>query len=171
MTSYDIVPMGKPRMTKRDSWKKRPVILAYWAFRDHVKLLGISVPDYGSHIKFILPMPGSWSKKKKLEMNGTPHQQTPDVDNLLKALLDATHAEDKVIWNTQITKIWGFTGKIIIEDAMTDNKSRKNIQRAILVDKIANYDNAEIMLENAKLIEGGIPAFFQKLIDSAKQLK
>ena len=34
-------------------------------------------------------MPKSWSLKKKKAMNGKPHRQTADIDNLLKALIDA----------------------------------------------------------------------------------
>ena len=29
--------MGKPRMTQRDKWKKRPCVLRYHAFRDKMR--------------------------------------------------------------------------------------------------------------------------------------
>ena len=29
---YDITPMGKPRMTRADKWKKAPEVLRYRAF-------------------------------------------------------------------------------------------------------------------------------------------
>jgi len=39
--------------------------------------------------------------------------QTPDLDNLLKALLDALYGQDCFIWNIgNIQKIWGQTGAI-----------------------------------------------------------
>lgn len=76
MTVYNILPMGKPRMTRADKWKKRPEVMRYRAFCDHVRLLGIYMPESNSHVTFVLPMPNSWSKKKRAEMNGQPHQGT-----------------------------------------------------------------------------------------------
>ena len=112
---YDIVPVPKPRMTKSDQWKKRPATSRYWAFKDEVQLKGISVLEMGTHITFVMPMPKSWSKKKKAEFLGEPHQQKPDVDNLTKALLDAIYDDDAHIWDIRTTKIWGEVGRIIIE--------------------------------------------------------
>ncbi len=114
MKTYNITPMGKPRMTRSDKWKKRLEVLRYRAFCDHVRLLGVELPEAGAHITFILPMPQSWSKKKRLEMAGKPHQQKPDKDNLEKALMDAIYADDAHIWDSRVTKRWGEEGKIII---------------------------------------------------------
>lgn len=113
---YDIVPIGKPRMTRADKWKKRPEVLRYRAFCDHVRLLGIELPESNAHVTFVLPMPKSWSKKKRLQFDGQPHQSKPDFDNLVKALSDAVYADDAHIWDARITKIWGETGQIIIGD-------------------------------------------------------
>lgn len=113
---YNINPMGKPRMTQRDRWMKRDVTDRYWAYKDEVNILGISLPECNYHITFILPMPDSWSKKRKAEMNGRPHQQKPDKDNLEKALLDAIFDDDSRIWDGRVTKLWGESGKIIIDD-------------------------------------------------------
>jgi len=78
----DITPLGKVRMVKSDSWKKRPSVLRYWAYKDELKL---KLPHYevGPRlaIRFNLSMPPSWSQKKKDLMCGTPHQQKPDIDN------------------------------------------------------------------------------------------
>ena len=112
---YDIVPVTKPRMTQRDKWKRRPAVLKYFAYRDEVKLNGINVPEMGTHITFVMPMPKSWSKKKKAEHLGEAHQQKPDVDNLTKALLDAIYEDDAHVWDIRTTKIWGEVGRIIIE--------------------------------------------------------
>jgi len=59
-------------------------------------------------------MPKSWSKKKKAEMLGQPHQQKPDIDNLLKALMDAVLPEDSHIYDIRATKYWGNVGGIDI---------------------------------------------------------
>ncbi|MEL0577036.1 RusA family crossover junction endodeoxyribonuclease [Pectobacterium punjabense] len=117
MKTYNIVPLGKPRMTQRDKWQKRPPVLRYRAFCDEVRLNKITLPEGGWHVTFVLPMPPSWSKKKRSEMNGKPHQQKPDKDNLEKALLDAIFDDDSRIWDGRVSKIWGEFGKIIIEEA------------------------------------------------------
>ena len=114
---YDITPVTKPRMTRRDKWKKRKCTSQYWAFKDEVRLNGLSIPESGYHIIFILPMPRSWSEKKKLKMDGKPHQQTPDKDNLEKALLDAVYDNDCRVWDGRVSKIWGREGKIIVKEA------------------------------------------------------
>lgn len=90
--------------------------MRYRAFADECRALGLKVAESGDSITFVIPMPKSWSKKKKRYMNRIPHQQKPDVDNLLKSLLDAVLPEDCKVWHfREIKKRWGSTGKIIIE--------------------------------------------------------
>ncbi|RKT90814.1 RusA family crossover junction endodeoxyribonuclease [Enterobacter sp. WPR_3_1] len=117
VTVYNILPMGKPRMTRADKWKKRPEVMRYRAFCDHVRLLGIYMPESNSHVTFVLPMPNSWSKKKRAEMNGQPHQGKPDLDNLMKSLMDALFEDDTHIWDSRKTKLWGENGQIIIRES------------------------------------------------------
>lgn len=117
MKVYNITPMGKPRMTRADKWKKRPEVLRYRAFCDHVRLQGVELPEAGAHVTFILPMPLSWSKKKRLQHDGQPHQAKPDCDNMLKALMDAIYADDAHVWDCRVTKVWGETGQIVIMEA------------------------------------------------------
>ena len=116
VTAYNILPMGKPRMTRADKWKKRPQVMRFRAFCDHVRLLGATMPESNSHITFILPMPKSWSKKKRQQFDGKPHQSKPDFDNLVKALSDAIYEDDAHIWDARITKLWGEVGQIIIRN-------------------------------------------------------
>ena len=52
----------------------------------------------------------------RAELNGRPHQQKPDVDNLTKSLLDALFEDDAHIWDVRVSKSWGETGRIIIEE-------------------------------------------------------
>jgi hypothetical protein len=113
---YPIDPMGKPRMVKSDSWKKRPVVERYWAFKDRCRAHGMRIGVYGYHITFVVQMPKSWSMKKKMEMAGEPHQVRADVDNMLKAVLDACYSEDSVVFDIRVTKVWGWKGEIIIDD-------------------------------------------------------
>lgn len=116
MKKFNITPMGKPRMTRADKWKKRPEVLRYRAFCDEVRLHNVTLPESDYHVIFVLPMPPSWSKKKRAEYDGQPHQSKPDKDNLEKALLDAIFDNDSKIWDGRVTKIWGVTGQIIIRE-------------------------------------------------------
>ena len=121
----NIPPCSKPRMTQRDRWKKRQCVLDFFAFRDRIRqevkrintlLIKESPFDWDNlTVIFLVPMPKSWSKKKKALMVGKPMQQRPDLDNYLKGLFDATHEEDSSIWKVTASKIWtDCTGKIII---------------------------------------------------------
>jgi len=115
MPEYNITPVPAPRMTKRDKrLPHRPCVQRYFDFRDAVKKAGITIPSNGSAVIFYLPMASSWSKKDKAKFNMTPHQQTPDVDNLAKALLDSVFKNDSHIWDIRISKRWAYEGKIVI---------------------------------------------------------
>jgi len=88
--------------------------MRYWEYKDIVRGSGLKLNVDGFLVEFEVPMPKSWSKKKKLEMDGQPHRQKPDVDNLLKALLDAVLDDDSGIHNVWMKKKWGKKGSITI---------------------------------------------------------
>lgn len=113
---YPIAPVAKPRMTQRDKWAKRPAVQRYWDFKDACACFGVHVPEAGAHVTFIVPMPKSWSKKKRLKMLNKPHTSRPDLDNYLKALLDAVYGEDSGVWDIRATKLWGVEGAIQVWD-------------------------------------------------------
>jgi len=111
----EVTPVSKPRMTRADKWKKRPSVLKFFAFRDAVRqelkrlfaLQNNYYMDFKSiEIAFYIPMPKSWSKKKKAEYDGKPHEQRPDLDNLIKAWNDCVLAEDSTVWRIHATKLW-----------------------------------------------------------------
>lgn len=104
----DIV--AKPRMTQSDKWKQRSVTSRYWAFKTlltlQAKLQGFTLDN---QIKIIIsiPMPKSWSKKKRKEMNLKPHQQKPDLSNIIKAIEDILlPKDDSGIYKIIATKHW-----------------------------------------------------------------
>lgn len=111
-----VVPVGKPRMTQRDRWKKRPAVMRYRAFCDELRLFVKSLPDEVV-IDFYLPMPKSWSEAKRRRMDGKPHQQKPDADNLIKAAIDAVCEEDKQVWSIHARKFWATEGYIVLHRA------------------------------------------------------
>ena len=139
----DIPPCPKPRMTKADRWRKRPSVLKFFEFRDAVKdyiyriekifdeeqvgtnlmikkgktvfIAGAKLEFDTFEIEFHVPMPKSWSKKKKADMNKRPHQQRPDLDNYLKAWKDSVYEEDAIVWRVKASKLWtDGTGHIIV---------------------------------------------------------
>jgi Holliday junction resolvase RusA-like endonuclease len=100
-------------MTRADKWHRRNACDRYWAFKDELRLAwGDQDVPHTFHIIFTIPMPQSWSEKKKLRMNGQPHQCRPDVSNLLKSFEDCLMTEDSVLWDIRATKIWGREGSI-----------------------------------------------------------
>jgi Holliday junction resolvase RusA-like endonuclease len=116
--NIDIVPVPKPRMVKSDSWKKRPIVLSYWAYKKELvlraKLAKLKLEEE-LNIVFYIPMPETWSKKKKEAMNDKPHKQTPDLDNLIKSAQDCLCDQDNFIWKLACEKRWGYKGKIIFK--------------------------------------------------------
>lgn len=115
MRILNITPVPKPRMTQRDKWANRPCVARYHDFKDLIRASQITIPSSGCIVTFILPMPKSWSKKKREAVNGAPHKAKPDIDNLLKALLDSVFNDDAHIYDIRAIKKWGENGQIVIE--------------------------------------------------------
>lgn len=110
-------PVGKPRMTQRDKWKQRPCVMRYRAFADRLReecgRHQFVPPESGLSITFFLPMPSSWSQKKKARMWDKPHQQKPDWDNLVKSVFDALLKDDSKVWSVnKVEKRWAYRGSI-----------------------------------------------------------
>ena len=112
-----VTPIPKPRMTRADSWKKRPIVMKYWSYKDKLKEYDIQL-DNPLSVTFVLPLPKSWSKKKKELYNNKPHKTRPDLDNLIKGLQDCVLKEDSHIHTyLNCRKIWGHEGSIIINSS------------------------------------------------------
>lgn len=105
-----VTPVAKPRMTRSDKWNQRPAVMKYRAFKDSIRE-NLSIYFEGKQVRhwivFVVEMPQSWSKKHRAEMDGTPHQQKPDVDNFIKAFLDAVTDDDSHVFEVHALKIWG----------------------------------------------------------------
>lgn len=124
----DVVPMGAVRMTQSDRWKtdpnhkdpnrrQRDAVRRYFEFKNKV------VQECNKHnfqlegcieAVFCIPMPESWSDKKKKKMAGLPCKKRPDIDNLTKALMDAVRKEDGDIWKITAEKRYSYLGSIIL---------------------------------------------------------
>lgn len=114
MKTYQITPIGKPRMTQRDKWLNPPrkCVAEYWRYKDNLRMMGLTLPLDGYWLIFRLPMPNRWSKRKKQTMEGKRHESRPDKDNLEKSVLDALYEEDSHVWCGGCEKVWGYEGSI-----------------------------------------------------------
>lgn len=125
---FDIIPMGAVRMTKSDTWKLNPnhadpkkrqrkSVTKYFEFKNNIKFqaekMNIEIKDT-LDIVFVVPIPDSFSDKKKAQLNATPCKKRPDIDNYVKAFLDALKKEDGDVWNIKAIKVYGFKGAIIL---------------------------------------------------------
>lgn len=117
VVEFQILPIPKPRMTQRDKWKKRPIVERYYRYKDELnrqaKIAGFKLPDKYV-IEFHLKIPEYWSKKRKNQLIGAPHQQKPDLDNLIKAFQDALECEDMQVYELKAKKLWSDTNLIIV---------------------------------------------------------
>lgn len=115
-----VKPCTSPRMTRRDSWRNppRPCVARYRAFKDALREAWPRVAEEFPRdvviVQFMVPMPESWSEKKKKAMEGEKHEQKPDIDNYIKALFDAALTDDQMISGTFAEKRWAREGSINI---------------------------------------------------------
>lgn len=103
-------PVGKPRMTARDKWFKRPCVVKYW---DWAAKARASVPNGATlslyrevHFVAYLGFPKTYSTSKRAFLTSQPHLLRGDGDNFLKAIQDSLFKEDKMIWKFSGEKRW-----------------------------------------------------------------
>ena len=125
---FDVIPIGAPRMTQSDKWKinpnhpdplkrQRKIITQYWAFKTLLQLQANQLEFKLGNVLdalYLMPMPNSWSNKKKQRMNGMPCEVKPDTDNITKAVKDTLRKNDSDIWYEKAEKRWAYHGSIII---------------------------------------------------------
>jgi Holliday junction resolvase RusA-like endonuclease len=109
-------PIGKPRQTRSDKWKKRPCVLRYREWADLARECAGRLPVAESVIDLSwtahFEPPKSWSEAKRAAAWGELHRQSPDRDNIDKAILDALYQEDKAIAMGTLKKVWGFPPRV-----------------------------------------------------------
>jgi Holliday junction resolvase RusA-like endonuclease len=103
--------IGKPRLTQRDKWAKRPQVVRYYNWANRVRaLVSDKLPPAASVQSLDLiarfEPPHSWPKKRRIAVIGSQHRCKPDVDNLLKAGMDALWKNDSAIGSVTATKLW-----------------------------------------------------------------
>lgn len=101
-------PMGKPRMTQQDRWKKRPVVLRYRQYCDLIRACAGKIPDdpFAIVVYAHIAMADSWSRRKKDAERGKLCRLRPDYDNIAKAVGDALFDEDSLLGGGTCWKFW-----------------------------------------------------------------
>lgn len=124
---FSVKPVAKPRMTRRDKWAKRDCVVRYREYRDMLRLLGRGF-ELGDEVRIVFGMPfaRSYGKAKRDGLRGRAHQIRPDVDNLLKGIMDAFRESDSSIWRVEVKKIWtDGEGFITIENLDSSEETLK----------------------------------------------
>ena len=84
-----------------------------------MNLRGLVMPSRREPVKadvsIGIPMPASWSGRRKLREQCTAHTQRPDVDNLVKVILDGckgvVFTDDTQVFHVEATKHWAGEGQ------------------------------------------------------------
>lgn len=106
-----IEPMGAVRMTQKGKFISKSAIryLNYknfikWQAKQQGKGKVFEKEPLDVHIKFIMPVPESWSRKKQAAAYGRYHMKKPDTDNLVKGVFDSLN---KIVWkdDNQVAKL------------------------------------------------------------------
>ena len=125
---FDLIPFGAVRMTKRDTIftnpnhpdpkkRQREAVTKYFAFKNALVAQAIAMGYKLSktlEAVYFVPMPESWSEKKKNKLNGYPCESKPDTDNITKGIKDALLQNDSAVWWEKAEKRWAFRGSILI---------------------------------------------------------
>lgn len=106
-----VKPMGAVRMTSRGKWVSESAkrYLSYkeqiqWEVKKQLRTNEIITGPIDVKMIFFMPIPKSWSKKKKDQAVGEFHTKKPDADNLVKGVFDSLN---KLVWkdDNQVCKI------------------------------------------------------------------
>ncbi len=91
-------------------YKRKMQLEKYNKYKDALKIealrQGFDIPKHSIWIKFYMPMPKSWSARKRTQMNFMPKLSTPDLDNLTKAFKDGLLKQDSSVWDYRVSKFW-----------------------------------------------------------------
>ncbi len=129
--TFPVTPRGKIRTSSGDKYWKSKLkssdpkkrrraerVKAYYDYCEAIRMCALAsryeLEDVIA-VEFHLPMPSSWSGKKKERQDGQVHQVKPDADNMLKGLIDALAKNDSNIHFKLVWKVWtSGKGKIVI---------------------------------------------------------
>lgn len=105
------------------------------ALREEAQRIGLVLPGKEAWIKFYVPMPKSWSKKKKNQMCFQLCEAKPDTDNFVKALKDSLLKNDAMMADYRSTKYY-YDGVGHIEISLGELPPANGYAKYIIDDKI-----------------------------------
>lgn len=94
-------PPGLKRLKRLERYNEYKLSLLALAKENNFQML-----PQGCSIRFYVPVPRTWSKKKKAVMHFKLHQTKPDIDNLCKAFFDSLLTQDMGIAHYEAAKFW-----------------------------------------------------------------
>ena len=94
-------PAGLKRLERLEKYNDYKSSLYEEAKKKHFE-----IPPAGLVVTFYMPLPKSWTKKKRKLYHGYLCQSRPDIDNLIKSFFDSLLQEDKHIASVTATKRW-----------------------------------------------------------------
>lgn len=107
---------GKPTMVSSDRYRKRPAVLRYRVYADHLRLLGAVLPESYLVVAYFA-MPASWSGAERRRRLHTPHQVKPDGTNILKGVEDVLCPRgDQQLFDGRFRKVWALADRMVIID-------------------------------------------------------
>lgn len=120
---FNVDPMGAVRTTQRQKWVDKRA-KRYFEYKQVIA--GSAATQFSDgqptpaalalKMVFVMPIPASWSKKKRWDALDKAHMSKPDLDNLIKGCTDALNGvvwqDDKQIIAVEATKVYGFEPRI-----------------------------------------------------------
>ena len=123
------VPASRPRVTRWSTYYGKK----YTNFKEEMLSLTSDIvftPLEGNifaQLQFNVPIPKSWTKKKKAAKNGAYCDNHADIDNYCKAILDSLNGvyyeDDKQIVMLQATMLWATEASIDCSFTTLDSHS------------------------------------------------
>lgn len=117
-------PIGAPRMTQSDKWKKRPCVVRYRAWKDAARKAAGELPPVDKIVSLnwtaYFSPPVSWSGKRRSAALGTLHRSKPDLDNICKAVFDSLFEQDQAIAHGTFRKEWDVVERLEVEIITVD---------------------------------------------------
>ena len=128
MSMIELTPIPAPRIPHQYKWSDQAK--RYYAWRDQLRALHPAPLPACLSLKFWLPLPKRPSKRRG-QVGGARHQQTPDLDNMVKACMDALAVKDHHVWYLSAMKRWS-----------PDRQGRIEVREADGVGRLARIEGA-----------------------------
>lgn len=111
-----LAPFGKerPRVTQNGTYMRRGYRRKKMLLREKFGPVMVEGMLKLTLVAF-RPMPQSWSQSKRRMMHGEPAKPSPDIDNIIGAVMDALFPKnDDHVVSLEAHKVWGESGAIQI---------------------------------------------------------